>query len=307
MDALLGNLFALGGASLWSISSLLFARSRSAPLAVNLAKNLVAALALTLTLAVVATQAGRAFLSADTHALGLLAVSSLVGLVLGDTFHFRALRAVGARKALVLETLAPVFAALLAWVLAGETLGLRELAGMALTLLGVVMVVGERRIDERVLERGTVLAGALYGTLAALGQAVGATLSKSAIAHLSSLPGSSASPALEAAMLRLWVALALGLGVLALSRARRREARHAFEPAELKLLAPAGLLATYGGMWMSLLAFQHTSVAVASTLLALSPVLILPLAHFVQREHVSRQAVAGALVSVGGVALLFLD
>jgi drug/metabolite transporter (DMT)-like permease len=47
-------------------------------------------------------------------------------------------------------------------------------------------------------------------------------------------------------------------------------------------------------------------VGVAQTLMALPPVLILPLARVIYKEHISVRAVLGAGVAVGGVALLFV-
>jgi drug/metabolite transporter (DMT)-like permease len=57
---------------------------------------------------------------------------------------------------------------------------------------------------------------------------------------------------------------------------------------------------------MSLVAADHAPVGVAQTLMALPPVLILPLARVIYTEHISVRAVLGAVVAVGGVALLFV-
>lgn len=304
MDANFGNSCALAGAALWATSSLLFARCRAAPFAMNLGKNVVAALAVTATLGVLAWSGGRSLVTADARALAWLVASAVVGLVLGDTFHFQALRAVGPRKALVLETLAPVLAAILGFAFVGERLGAAQLLGIAITLCGVVVVVSDRS-GAASQERHLNVRGAVCGALAALGQASGAMLSKLALQRMESGPSGGANAALEASMLRLWTALAVGCGVLAFSSARRAEARHAFAFEQLRFVAPAGLLATFGGVWASLLAFQHTSVAVASTLLALSPVLVLPLTRYIGREPLSARAVVGAALSVAGIAVLF--
>jgi len=60
------------------------------------------------------------------------------------------------------------------------------------------------------------------------------------------------------------------------------------------------------GVWLSLVAVKLTPVGIASTLMALPPVLVLPLSYWVFKEKISLQAIAGTAVAIGGVALLFL-
>ncbi|HSN54102.1 MAG TPA: EamA family transporter, partial [Candidatus Sulfomarinibacteraceae bacterium] len=60
------------------------------------------------------------------------------------------------------------------------------------------------------------------------------------------------------------------------------------------------------GVSLSLLAVKYTEAGVAATLMALTPVLIIPVSVLVFREQVARPAVLGAVVAVAGSALLFL-
>jgi drug/metabolite transporter (DMT)-like permease len=57
---------------------------------------------------------------------------------------------------------------------------------------------------------------------------------------------------------------------------------------------------------LSLLAIQYTEAGVAATIMALTPVLIIPPAVWLNRERVSARAVLGAVVAVCGTAILFL-
>ena len=194
-----------------------------------------------------------------------------------------------------------MFAAAIAFAWRGETLTQVQLAGIAATVFGVVLVVGEAHGIARPLSSRERWVGGAFGVLAALGQATGATLSKIAIVALESSPHA----ALEASTWRLIVAAAIGLGIAAIARGPRQEASEIVTRRQWPILVPAALLATYAGVWCSLLAFQHAPVAVASTLLALSPVLILPLARWLLDEKLSTRAVLGALISVAGCAALF--
>lgn len=303
-SSLVGNAFALGGATVWAVSSLLFARTRLSPFALNFGKNAVALLAFLATLAWLTR--GTTMFRADASIVATLAVSSLIGLVLGDWCHFRALRLLGPRKALVLETFAPVFAAAIAFLWRGETLTPTQLGGIGATVFGVVLVVGEPHGVERSLTARERWIGGAFGVLAALGQASGATLSKVAIVALESAPDASPHAALEASTWRLVVAVTCGLAIATVARRPRHEAHEIVTRRQWPILVPAALLATYAGVWCSLLAFQHAPVAVASTLLALSPVLILPLARWTLQEKLSLRAIAGALISVAGCAALFM-
>ena len=59
------------------------------------------------------------------------------------------------------------------------------------------------------------------------------------------------------------------------------------------------------GISFSLLAVKHTSVGVAATLMATVPIMMLPIVRVLYKEELNWRAVAGAVVAVGGVGLLF--
>ena len=60
------------------------------------------------------------------------------------------------------------------------------------------------------------------------------------------------------------------------------------------------------GVWLSMIAVQSSRVGVASTLMALTPVISLPIVHFVLKERISPRAILGTLVAMSGVALMVL-
>jgi drug/metabolite transporter (DMT)-like permease len=60
------------------------------------------------------------------------------------------------------------------------------------------------------------------------------------------------------------------------------------------------------GVWMSLVAIQLTQIGVASTIMALPPVLLLPIGYFVFKERITGRAVMGTIIAMSGVAVLFL-
>jgi drug/metabolite transporter (DMT)-like permease len=60
------------------------------------------------------------------------------------------------------------------------------------------------------------------------------------------------------------------------------------------------------GASASLYAVQNTEVGIASTLIALPPVFLLPVGWVLFKERFDPVAVLGTLIAIGGVAVLFL-
>jgi drug/metabolite transporter (DMT)-like permease len=60
------------------------------------------------------------------------------------------------------------------------------------------------------------------------------------------------------------------------------------------------------GVVLSLVAIANAHIGVASTLMSLTPVFLLPVAHFLFREKITSRAVMGTLIALLGVVLLFL-
>lgn len=257
------------------------------------------------------TQGALIPLNASTTRWGWLAVSALAGLVIGDGLLFYAFTQIGARLSMLLMALNPIIGALLAWGFLGERLRPVELAGIALSVTGVAWVVMERRRPPRarsVLAKGatqaidpldrTYLLGVLCGLGAATGQAVGLVLSKQGMRG--------GFPSLSASLMRVMVAtVATWIGA-----AVRRDARTSFRALRdrrtLSFVVGGTLVGPVFGMTLSLVAVKFSQVGIASTLMALSPVLMLPLSHWIFGERITWRAAVGTLIAMAGVALLFM-
>src|SRR6185295_3377061 len=74
----------------------------------------------------------------------------------------------------------------------------------------------------------------------------------------------------------------------------------------LGLAAIGAFFGPFLGVSLSLFAVRRIEAGVAASIMALTPVLIIPLVVLGRRERVGFGGVAGALVAVSGVALLFL-
>jgi drug/metabolite transporter (DMT)-like permease len=287
------SLFALAAAASWAIGSLFFGvlGRRVSPSALNFTKCATAALMLMLTLALRAS----GDLVAPTHAWVLIAASALAGLTIGDTAYFHAIRHLGVGHAILLGSTAPLFATVGGIVAFGEHVGLRELAGMTLTAVGVLAVLG--RPSEAAAAGGDPRLGVSLGLGAALMQALGTMLARGAMRH--------GIDPLAAATARVTVAAAC-LGLIALVRGELPRWRAELTRGPIVAqIGGAAFIGTYGGIWLAQLALAgHQSTGVTSALLATSPVFALPIERFVLGVRHGVRAFVGACVAVAGIALL---
>jgi len=294
-----GQIAALGAATCWAFSSLAFeaAARRLGALTLNLIRLVFA-----LGFLSVATWLVRGLplpLDASAHAWRWLAVSGLIGFVFGDFCLFRAYVAIGPRLSMLMMALAPPLTAVLGWLLLGETLTGRTFLGMALTVTGIGLAVmeggsGGAGLDGRPRPAPRGLA---FGFCGALGQAAGLVLSK---IGMQGYPA-----ALAATQVRVIAGI---LGYLLLFSVFRWWPRVAIAGRDRRALGFASLGAFFGpflGVTLSLYAVRLTVAGVAASLMAMTPVIIIPLV-WVRGERVGVGGIAGALVAVAGVALLFL-
>ncbi len=298
MSSHIGELAGLSSSFLWAIGSLIFARSPASAGALNLFKNAIAAVFFLATLWIARLAGGGPLVTASASATGYLALSGVVGLVIGDTLYFRSLQILGPRRALVVSMLAPPLAATLGWAILGERPGGSVWLGIAAVVAGVFWVVREGQSNPPTPRPhpGSAGAGIAFGSLAALCQAVGGILAKAGMQDLDSL---------EACTIRIAVSATTLFAVAIAVRKLGAWRRELFEDASPLPIAAASVMGTYLGIWGMLTAFKFTSAAVATTVTSLSPIFVIPIAWIFLGQKAPPGAIFGAALAVGGVAMLF--
>ena len=298
--AYLGEIAALFTSVCWCFSAIGFTQStqRVGSQATNRVRVLLAMLVLVLINTVLYGQPVP--LHAGVSRWAWLGVSGIVGLSLGDAFLFQAYQEIGPRLGLLLLSLAPVFGSAIAWVFFGQALSLMQIIGITITLAGISWVVLIRPEPGDEHTRRATGRGVFFGMLAALGQATGLVLSQQGMSGNFS-PFAGTLIRMLAAVATLWIAAFFQRQVGSTLDSMRRL------PVALGWVAFGALFGPVLGVSSSLLAVQHTGIGVASALMALPPVFMLPISHFLFKERFSWQAVAGTLVAMAGVALLFLS
>ncbi len=292
----LGELAAFGTAVFWTGSALSFAAAgrRIGSVPTNLIR-LVFALVF-LMLANLAARGHALPFDAGAYTWGMLALSGFIGLVAGDLCLFRAFVLLGPRLTLLINASAPFFTAVLGWLVLGEVLSPRRMLGMLLTAGGIAVALAEHRGAVRAAADAGhwSVRGVLLALGGALGQAGGLVFSKLGMRGYSPLAST------EIRVITALVCFALGFTVFGLWPRVRLALGHAGGVGFTALGAFCGPTA---GVTLSLVAVAHAPAGVAASLMALSPLLVLPIVA-ARGERVGWGGVAGAVLAVGGVVLL---
>jgi drug/metabolite transporter (DMT)-like permease len=235
-----------------------------------------------------------------------LAVSGVMGLAIGDLGYFYALSLVGPRLSSVVQASWPAMAMLMAWGMYGEAPGQRQGIGLALTTLGVVLVLLRSRDGSSwrpdLTQRQRIL-GILGAFVAAFGQAFGMTLSRVAMAAGPDLPDG--LPPLSATVVRLVAGTAAAIAIAAMQR----------QPLAFLALQKGGaplrntLIGTFFGpvvgIWLSMYATRHASHAgTAAALMSLTPLFLLPVSWIAYRARINGLAALGTALAVAGAIVL---
>jgi len=232
-----------------------------------------------------------------------LALSGLVGFVIGDLLLFQALVVIGARVSMLMMALAPPFAAFIGWLVLGEVLSPTNLMGMVITLTGIVIVILKR---ERTEENGIFttkiksnysVQGILLALGGAIGQGAGLVLSKKGMGDYD---------AFSASQIRVLTGIVGFIIILTLMKRWQRFGAALKNGSAMKRITLGAFFGPFLGVSFSLLAVQHTQAGIAATLMSITPVLIIAPAVFLFKEKINWKEILGAVITVIGIAFFFL-
>ena len=248
---------------------------------------------------------------ADSKAWLWLGLSALVGYVFGDWCLFNSYLSIGARFGQLFMTLAPPMAAIAGWIMLGETLTWKSMLAMAVTLAGIAISILSRGEGHKV-KLSLPLKGVLLGLGAGTGQGVGLVLSKIGMQHYEAAVPAGAPELMDtmlpfaSTMIRAVIGM---LGFLALMAIQKDLPKLAAAVHDRKGLTYALILTLFGpvfGVSLSLMAVQYTDAGIASTLMALTPVLIIIPYAILYKQKIRLKEIIGVTVSMVGVAMFFL-
>ncbi len=298
----IGEIAALSVSVFWTITAIAFesAAKRIGSYALNVLR-LAAALAIFAVLGL-ALRGEALPLGAGGAAWFWLSLSGLVGFVFGDIFLFQAYVDIGARTSQAVFAASPLLTALIGFVLLGERVSLLGIAGMSIVVLGIALVILDKRgvpaAADATVRGARRVRGVIFAFLGALGQAGGLILSKI---------GAPDSDPFVATQIRVIAGLFGFLALGAVWGKLRETAASLKNGKAMGALAAGAFFGPFLGVSLGLFSVQRASSGIAATLMGLTPILILVPAVFFKKERVTPQEAFGAVVAVGGSALLFLS
>jgi drug/metabolite transporter (DMT)-like permease len=286
-----GELAALAAAFVWALSSTIWQRvGQQIPAVVlNLLKGAIALLFLFSTILIL----GKSLPALNANILLILLASGALGIGVGDTAWFVVLKYLGARRALLLETLSPPLTALFGLLFLQEKLSVAACMGILLTICGVAWVIAERTA-ETTLPAKHIWLGLGVSLLGQTSHAAGAILSRAAFTQINIDP-------LWTSSLRLSGGMAVMLFFL--NRTNTATLKQFKSPKILFATIIAAFLGTYLGIFLQQTSLKYAPAGIAQALSSTSPLFVLPLAMFAG-EKVSLRAVLGAAASLVGIGLL---
>jgi drug/metabolite transporter (DMT)-like permease len=294
----LGSLAAFATALCWTVSAILFTRAsrRIGGVTVNYARMVLSLPMMALIHLI--TQGSLFPTGVESFRWGWLALSGVIGLALGDSFLFNAFALIGPRLSLLIMSLVPVMSTTAAWFFLRETLAPLEITGVLVAVGGIGWVVMERSNGLDPTRPPRYGLGILLALGGAVGQALGLVVAKKGMVG--------DFPAISATIIRMLAAGIAMWGAALLRGQAKSIANRMLDREALPSLLSAIVIGSALGIWLSLVSIQYARLGIAATIMALPPVLILPLAHWQLRERVTLRAVLGTVVTFVGIAILIL-
>lgn len=232
----------------------------------------------------------------ESQALLWLFISGGIGISLGDSFYLAALRRLGTRRTLTLESLAPLIAALGGLVVMGETITGQAWLGAAMVSLSVVIVARQSPPDgTRDRAHNEQWHGIAFGLLAVLCGVSGAAVSRSVLISTELTAWQSAATRLLGGLLLLMPWLRIRT---LFPKPRPKQRRWP------KVLL-ATLLGTNLGLVLQQVVLKQLPLGIGITVLSTAPVMALLVAA-PEGDHPRVAGVCASLLAVSGIALAVL-
>ena len=242
-------------------------------------------------------------------ALGVFFISGVVGFGIGDYGLFRAYPILGSRLTMVMtQCLAAPFAASIEWLWLGETLSPGQvLAGTAI-LVGVGLALAPSETKD--VDKKHWKAGIMWGLMSAFGQGFGAVLSRKAV---SVVEAGATVDGLSQAYQRILGGLTVMAVLLVFRTIKIRnsgpiQTEVVLMPATVKRVAALVVANALCGPTLGVGAYQLAltglPAGIVLSVVALSPLVIIPFAMKFEGERPTVRSIIGSVIAVVGVIIM---
>ena len=332
----IGEIAGLSSAAIWALSSMLYSFARMTAWELNFWKNAFACVIFLIHLCIARTfMDGMPMFEAPLEAWCWLGLSSVVGIVVGDTLYLRSLQILGPRRALVVATASPIFGVIIGFFFMHDPITIFLLLGVGLTVFGVGVVVIDKKaeVENPNIYPGKFTIGILLGVGAALCQASGVAFAKIGMAHGCEALESSFIRIFTASLTMIWLIVVYPDRYAFSRKVKNRSVRSTVaddiqrekekgtaieyervaitqplrEWSSMKYFIPGMLMGTWIGIWFFQMAQQYADTAVVTTLVSTCPIFAIPLVWLLQGHRVSLQGIMGTGVAVLGIYLVVVN
>ena len=298
MNAHYGELAALATAICWAFGSTMFTVSGSRIGSANVNRGRLVVAAMLLSLSHLVVNGNLVPVEASPARWLWLGLSGIVGFIIGDGMLFEAFVLIGPRLSMLLMSLVPIMSALLAWIFLGESLRFVEMSAIAITVGGITWVVADKSKGNQNTHRRKLLVGIAFGIGGALGQTLGLVLSKKGLeGGFSALSGN---------VIRV-VCAALILWLITIAGGKMPGTLNSYRDKKAFLTLSAGsFFGPFIGVWLSLISIKYAKLGIATTLMSLTPIFLIPITKIAFGEKITVGAVLGTAIACAGVIILLL-
>ncbi len=226
-----------------------------------------------------------------------LMLSGLVGLVIGDFLLFEAFVRFEARISMLIYASVPPISGIFAYLFLKESMTVMQITGMLVTILGIALVILDGKNEDNKIKLAHPVAGVLLAFGGAVGQSAGYIIGKYGVSDYD---------AFAATQIRV-IAGIIGFSILFTVMGHWKKFTPILKkPKVLKTAVLGSFFGPFIGVSLSLFAVQRINPGVASTLISITPVLLIPYAIFVKKEKVIIKEIIGSIVTIAGLAIMFI-
>ena len=292
-----GELAALLVAFFWSITALAFesASRKVGSLPVNIIRLVLGLFFLSILNMIMR---GMALPSdASLHNWIWLSVSGFIGFVLGDYFLLKSFTIIGSWFAMLIMTSAPLLAAVFGWIMIGEQLSVKSLFGIMVTTSGIIIAMFKREGENKKFRISKPLPGILFAFGGAFGQALGIVLSKYGMKDYN---------AFASTQIRIITGIAGFVLLITATGTWKSVVSALSDKKAMTSITIGSFFGPFLGVSFSLVAIKYTTAGIASTIMALVPIFIIPPSILLFKHKITAREIIGTIISLAGVMLFFM-
>lgn len=293
----IGEIAALATAICWSITSTAFESSarKIGSLNLNLLRLFMGLIFLTIFTTITR---GQLFPTDASYSTWFwLMLSGIVGIVAGDLLLFEAFVRIGSRLSMLIFASVPPLSGIMALIFLGEKMSHIQIWGMIVTLIGISSVILVSDKNSKKISFSHPVAGILLAFGGALGQSAGYIIGKYGISDYDPF---------SATQIRL-IAGIISFSIIFTLRGQWKSFFKSLKKKEAMISMTIGsFFGPFLGISLSLYAVQRINPGVASTLISITPIILIPYAFFIKHEKITAKEIIGTIIALIGVAIMFI-